>query len=138
MSHMYFDTFIAVAPDYVGTTSKVPVARGAKPTIAQLQYEMLIDAPFVHTQEDVLFEVWLARQDFAELAGDEIDALRAEYFATGRACMRASPLTKTHGWGVAFDAEGRAALLAMETTDYTRWSQDPAITVVPAMRSKRA
>lgn len=138
MSHMYYDTFIAVAPDYGGATAKEPVPRGAKKTIAQLQYEMLIEAPFVHTQEDVLFKVWFDRQDFDELADDEIEALRTDYFATGRACLRASPLTKSHGWGVAFDSQGRAALMAMETADYARWSQDPAIKVVSAMRSKRA
>jgi len=138
MAHMYYDTFITVAADYADTTSKVPAARGSKKTIAQQQYEMLIDAPFHFTQEDVLFNVWLERQGHDDLAADEIASLRAEYFSTGRPCLRASPLTKTHGWGVAFDSEGKAALVAMESPEYEQRANDSDTTVVAAMRSKRA
>jgi len=138
MSHMYFDTFITVAPDFTGSTAKVPAPRGTKPTIAEMQYAMLIDSPFEHTQEDVLFSVWLARQDLGDLAGDEIAALRDEYFAKGQACMRASPLTKSHGWGVIFDAQGRAALCAVESDEYRQHAANQDLTVVAAMRSTRA
>ena len=138
MSHMYFDTFITVAPDFTGTEAKIPAPRGSSKTIAQLQYEMMIDAPFVHTQEDVLFAVWLQRQDRNDLADDEIAALREEYFSTGRACLRASPLTKTHGWGIAFDSSGRAALCAYESPEYEQYRDDEDLENVAAMRSKRA
>lgn len=136
MAHMYYDTFIAVAPDYDGAPGKVPSER-AKPTVAQMQYEMLVDAPFVHTQEDVLFEIWFERQDLDPLADDEKVAMREEFFATGRACLRASPLTKTHGWGVVFDSEGRAALVASDSSDYQKHLNNPDLHVVQAMRSKR-
>ncbi len=138
MSHMYFDTFISVAPDFVGATAKVPAPRGAKKTVAQLQYEMLIDAPFEHTQEDVLFGIWLARQELDDLAEDEAAAMRAEYFSQGRACLRASPLTKTHGWGVVFNDQGRAALVAVESDAYRTHLADSDLQQLPAMRSKRA
>jgi len=133
MSHMYYDTFIAVAPDFGGATAKIPVERAGKKTVAQMQYALLIDEPFVHTQEDVLFSVWLERQDLGDLAGDEVAALRSEYFATGRACLRASPLTKSHGWGVVFDADGRAALCAMDSPEYEAYASSDDLTVVAAM-----
>jgi len=134
---MYFDTFIAVAPDYEGEAGKVPAER-AKPTVAQMQYEMLIDAPFVHTQEDVLFDVWLARKNMESLSADEVAALREEFFSKGQACLRASPLTKTHGWGVVFDAKGRAALVSADSAEYQQHLNDPDLEVVHAMRSKRS
>lgn len=136
MAHMYYDTFIAVAPDYEGEPGRVPAPR-AKPTVAQMQYDMLIDAPFTHTQEDVLFTIWRERQGFEGLGADETAALRDEFFAKGQACLRASPLTKTHGWGVVFDADGRAALVASDSADYQRHLEDPNLQVVHAMRSKR-
>ena len=138
MDHMYYDTFISVAPDFDGASAKVPAPRGSAKTIAQLQYEMLIDAPFEHTQEDVLFLVWLERQGMDDLADDEVAALRAEYFAKGQACLRASPLTKRHGWGVVFDADGRAALCAVESDEYERHRQNSSLKQLAAMRSKRA
>jgi len=138
MSHQYFDTFISVAPDYQGETAKVPKPRGNAKTVAEMQYEMLIDDPFTYTQEDVLFDIWLARQDLGDLAADEVAQLRRDFFGKGQACLRASPLTKTHGWGVVFDSEGRAALCAIESPEYSSHASDDSLTQLAAMRSKRA
>ena len=143
MDHNYVNTFISVAEDTKATASKEPAPRGASRTVAQYQYELLRE-PFRHTQEDVLFEVWMARQGDAgnlavdELAPDEIAQLRSDFFAKGQPCLRASPLTKSHGWGVHFDAEGRAALVAMESDEYRRCQQDGDLTQLKAMRTKRA
>lgn len=138
MAHMYYNTFIAIAEDSRTSVSKIPVPRGAKPTVAMLQYEMLAESPFVHTQEDVLFEVWLARQDREGLAADEVEALREEYFSKGRACLRTSPLAKTHGFGFIFDEDGRVALVPAESDDYQRHLLDETLDHTRAMRSKRA
>lgn len=143
MDHNYVSTFISVAEDTKAAVSKEPAPRGASKTVAQYQYEMLRE-PFRYTQEDVLFEVWLARQGDAdaiavdELADDEREQLRVDFFAKGQPCLRASPLTKSHGWGVHFDAEGRAALVAMESDEYRRLAQDDDLTQLKAMRTKRA
>lgn len=136
--HNYFDTLITVAEDCPVAEAKAPQPRGGNKTVAVLQYEMLAERPFEHTQEDVLFEVWLARQDLDDLATDEVATLRTEFFAKGQPCLRASPLTKTHGWGVRFDGDGKAALLAMESEEYAEAAADDQLTVLKAMRSKRA
>jgi hypothetical protein len=140
--HNYHSTLIAVADDCPVTESKVPALRGGRKTVAVLQYEMLSDNPFGHTQEEVLFEVWRARQPPdtvpEDLAADELDALRTEFFGKGQPCLRASPLTKTHGWGVLFDEQGRAALCAMESDAYATALADDSLTHLKAMRSKRA
>jgi len=140
MDHDYYDTFISVAEDCKVTEAKVPQPRGTKPTVAMRQYSMLSD-PFAHRQSDVLFEVWLDRQadiDAEALADDERAQLRDEFFAKGQPCFRASPLTKTHGWGVLFDADGQAALIAMESPEYAKHLSDAGLVQLKAMRSKRA
>lgn len=140
MNHDYYDTFISVADDCKVAEAKVPQPRGEKPTVAMLHYAMLSD-PFVHRQADVLFEVRLSRQadiDADALADDERAQLREEFFAKGQPCFRASPLTKTHGWGVLFNSEGRARLVAMESPEYATHLADTSLTQLKAMRSKRA
>ena len=143
MDHNYVNTFISVAEDTKATESKEPAPRGTTTPVAQYQFDMLRQ-PFRFTQEEVLFDVWLARQGDAgnivldELAADEVAQLRTDFFAKGQPCLRASPLTKSHGWGVHFDAEGRAALVAMESDEYRRLLQDESLTQLKAMRSKRA
>ncbi|MGI9598421.1 MAG: DUF6157 family protein [Acidimicrobiales bacterium] len=136
--HNYFDTFIAVAADCPVTEAKLPQRRGGRPTVATMQFEMLHDNPFTFTQEEVLFQVWFDRQEFDDLADDEVETLRQQFFAKGQPCLRASPLTKTHGWGVQFDGDGRAAIHPMESAEYARLLADDSLTVLPAMRSKRA
>lgn len=134
----YYDTMIAVADDCPVNTSVTPTAKGGTKTVAVLQYEMLASAPYVHTQEDVLFESWLARQH-GDLAEPERRRLREEFFARPQACLRSSPLPKRYGWGLLFDREGRIALCPMESEEYGRLAagDDPQVTVRKAMRSRR-
>ena len=54
------------------------------------------------------------------------------------ACMRASPLPKSYGWGLHLDAEGKVALVAMESPEIRRLASSRAIAQTRAMRSRRA
>lgn len=134
----YYQTLIAVAADCPVRASVVPEARGAKQTVAALQYQMLADHPYVHTQEDVLFQTWLQRQPLGAQSTAEIARLRAEFFAKPQACLRASPLPKKYGWGLIFDQNGRVALCPMESAEYQTWLTGAKGPVVKAMRSRRA
>jgi hypothetical protein len=137
----YYQTLIAVADDCPVTESVVPVRRGAKVTVAVLQYDMIAANPHVHTQEDVLFQTWLQRQEkMKDLSAEEIAQLREEFFARPQPCLRASPLPKRYGWGLLFDQEGRVALCPMETTAYKEIASGERgdIKVLRAFRSKRA
>ncbi len=135
----YYDTLIAVADDCPVEHSVVPTPRGGKPTVAVLQYEMLSGNPHRLTQEDVLFESWLARQDLPE-DGRDRTRLREEFFSKPQACLRSSPLPKRFGWGLLFDGDGRVALLPMESADYQRLAagDDSRVKVLKALRSARA
>ena len=81
MAHNYFDTFIEVAEDTKAATASVPQPRGGKKTVALMQFEMLSDS-FAHTQEEVLFDVWFARQgeegklDLNSISDDERTSIR--------------------------------------------------------------
>ncbi len=136
----YYATLIAVADDCPVDVSVVPAERGGRKTVAVLQYEMIAANRHRLTQEDVLFETWLCRQ---ETPGDPSDAeradLRARFFGADQACLRASPLPKKYGFGLLFDTEGRVALCPVESEEYRRLVDDSAsgVKVIKAMRSKR-
>ena len=134
----YFNTLIEVAPDTRAVKGRVPPARGASKSIASLEYELIAGEPYVHTHEDVQFAVHLARTRAS--AGVEADAppiSREEFFATSHACMRASALPKTYGWGLHFDEHGKVALVGVETDRYRALVGDPSLAHTRAMRSKR-
>lgn len=153
----YYSTLIAVADDCPVTAAEVPRPRGGKPTVAVLQYELISGAPYGLTQEDVLFETWLRRQDLAaDLPGERRAELRKEFFSRPQACLRSSPLPKRYGWGLLFDRDGRVALCPMESEEYQRLvegrtgagnggagnggpqSGHGGVRVLKAMRSRRA
>ena len=141
MDMNYFRTLIAVADDSPVSRSVVPAERGAKKTVAVLQYEMLVDHPYVHTQPDVLFGVWLQRRDPAGSPSDEDAArLREDFFAKPQPCLRSSPLPKKYGWGLVFDRDGRVALCPMESEEYRQITAGDVdgVTVLKALRSRRA
>ncbi len=134
------DTFIAVAPDCKAETGLVPEPRGGKPTVATLQYAMLAAAPYTLTSDDVIFATSAAGRALAAGAADaEREQARAAFFSKGQACMRASPLTKSHGWGVHADGEGRLALVARESARYRQLTgADSQLAQTQAMRSRKA
>ncbi|MEV5738502.1 DUF6157 family protein [Microbispora rosea] len=141
----YYSTLIAVADDCPVTAAEVPGGRGGRPTVAVFQYELISGAPYGLTQEDVLFETWLRRQDLpADLTAERRAELRKEFFSRSQACLRASPLPKKHGWGLLFDQDGRIALCPMESEEYRRLvegaqaGQDGGVRVLKALRSRRS
>ncbi|PJJ72875.1 hypothetical protein CLV46_2452 [Diaminobutyricimonas aerilata] len=131
----YYDTFIAIAPDCPVASAEAPAARGDKPTVAQLQYELIAAHPYGSTSDDVLFAVHAERQGIPE---PERAVERERFFARSQACLRSSPLGKRYGWGLHHDAQGRVALVPVGSEEYRRLETDPALTQTRAMRSKRA
>jgi hypothetical protein len=131
----YFDTFIEVADDCPANTALVPQPKGQKKTVPVLQYEMIAGQPYRYTQEDVLFEVYVAYND---IPAAERPAERERFFTKGQPCLRSSALGKLYGWGIHGDANGKVALYAIESEDYKRLAGDSNLKHLKAMRSKRA
>ena len=134
----YTNTFIAVAEDCRTSTGEVPPDRGGTPTVAGVQHAMLAAEPGRWTQEDVLLASAPGVRGRTDLSAEDLERLKDEYFAVPRACLRASPLGKTFGWGLYYDAEGRITLHAVGSESYERLAADPSLTQLRAMRSKRA
>jgi len=67
----------------------------------------------------------------------EYKQAREEFFLRGQACLRASPLSKTYGFGIHFDSNGKIAIYGMETPEYEKYIADKNLKKVKAVRSKR-
>lgn len=129
----YFDTFIEVAEDTKADSGIRPPSKDKK-TVAEMQYEMVADNPYKYTSDDIFFQVFADRKD---LTKEEYKKAREDFFSKGQPCFRASPLTKTYGFGVHSNSEGQVAVFGMETEEYQLFLTDPKIKKVKAMKSSK-
>lgn len=130
----YSNTFIEIAEDCKTNQGEMPPVKGDKKTVANLQFDMLHENPYKFTSDEVLFSVFAIRKEFTK---EELDEEREHYFSKGQPCFRASPLTKSYGWGVHSNEEEKIALYGAETKEYKKLISDDAIKKVKAMKSKR-
>lgn len=128
----YRNAFISASPDCPAPIARAPDKPGS---VADIQYRMIAASPGRHTSDDVIFATHAIRAGIAE---SDRAAARAAFFSKGQACLRASPLVKTHGWGVLHDGEGRVTLVARGSADYDRLAADPDLAQCAGMRSKRS
>lgn len=129
----YFNTLIEVAEDTKAKSGCKPPTKDKK-TIAEMQYEMMAQHPYTYTSDDVLFQVYADRKN---LPKSEYKQAREQFFSKGQPCFRASPLTKTYGFGVHSDRNGKVALFGMETETYQKLLSDSKIKKVKAMKSRK-
>lgn len=135
----YQDTFIAVAEDSTASAGVAPPPRPT-PSVAELTFSMIAENPYRYTSDDVIFTVWADRRAIED---DVRPTARAEFFSKGQPCLRSSDLGKRYGWGVHSDADGRVAVFALGSAEYTMLEQGRspaggAVAVTRAMRSSRA
>ena len=137
----YADTFIAVADDTPATEGTAPPVAAGNPSVAARMFELLAGNPYRYTSGDVIFTVYADRRGIPEPARA---AARSEFYSRGQACLRSADLGKRYGWGIHADAEGRIALVGVETTEYAefvsgrrRSASGAPIKVTKAMRSSR-
>ncbi|APY12143.1 hypothetical protein BWZ22_13315 [Seonamhaeicola sp. S2-3] len=129
----YFDTFIEVAEDTKADCGTKPPAK-AKKSIAEMQYELIMRNPYKYTSDDILFQVFADKNDLTKA---EYKQAREQFFSKGQPCLRASALTKTYGFGVHCDSNGKIAIYGVETPEYEEFINDRNLKKVKAMRSKR-
>lgn len=129
----YTDTFIEVAADTKAEMGTKPPSKDKK-TVAEMQYELIAKNPYGYTSDDILFQVFADRND---LTKNEYKEAREQFFSKGQACLRASPLTKTYGFGIHNDKNGKIALFGMESQEYQDFLKDSKIKKVKAMKSSR-
>lgn len=131
----YFDTLVEVADDCPATQAEVPQARGGKKTKAVLEYEMIANHPYRYTEEDLAFEIYAVLHDIPRA---KWPTERRKFLTKGHPHLRVSALPKRYGWGIFNNAEGKTALIAVESAQYKKLMKDPRITKVKAFRSTRA
>lgn len=129
----YFDTFIEVSEDTKATRGTKPPAKNQK-TVAEMQYDLLAENPYKFTSDDILFQVFADRNDLTKA---EYAEARRQFFSKGQPCFRASPLTKTYGFGIHADSSGKIAIYGMETEQYEKFQKDPELKKEKAMRTSR-
>lgn len=129
----YFNTFIETAEDCPVAAAEIPPLKGDNKSVANLQFEMIVEHPYRYTSDEVLFSIHALRNGIT----GRLEAAREEYFSKGQACLRASPLAKRYGWGIHHNAEGKVAVYPAGSEEYQRFLEDNAVKKVRAMRSKR-
>lgn len=123
----YTNTFIAVAPDSKKPAGTIPPEK-TPPTVARLQYDLLSQNPYQYTSDEALLKIHCQRKGRTDMQ---------EFFAKSQPCFRCSPLTKTYGWGIHCNAEGKMALCGLESQEYQQFLQDEKLTQKAGMASKR-
>jgi hypothetical protein len=129
----YFHTFIEVAEDTKADFGTIPPSKEKK-TVAEMQYELVAKNPYKFSSDDIFFQVFADRNDLTKA---EYEKAREEFFSKGQPCFRASPLTKTYGFGIHSDKNGKVALYGMETEEYQKFLADTEIKKVKAMKSSK-
>ncbi|MDO5509566.1 MAG: DUF6157 family protein [Weeksellaceae bacterium] len=130
----YKNTLIEVAEDTRATESVEPPKK-FPPSIAELQHQVISENPYRYSSDDVIFGIWANRNGVEEA---DMEEARVKFFSKGQPCLRTSPLAQTYGYGIHSDGDGKVAVYGMETKEYRALQDDPSITKVQAMRSKRA
>lgn len=84
--------------------------------------------------DDLIFDIHAQRKELLE---GELAEKREKFYSKGQACLRTSPLAKTYGWGIYYDAEGKIRLIDSATEEYQKMLKDDSIKKLPAMRSSK-
>ena len=130
----YFDTFIEVAEDTKAVKGNKPTSKNDNKTIAEMQYDLISKHPYKYTSDEIIFHVYADRNDLTKA---EYKQAREQFFSKGQPCFRASPLTKTYGFGIHSNSEGKIALYGIEANEYQKILADTTIKKVKAMRSTK-
>jgi Family of unknown function (DUF6157) len=130
----YYNTFIEMAEDCPISSAEVPPLKKDTPSVANLQFDMMMGNPYKYTSDEVIFSIHALRNGIV----GNLEAERAAFFSKGQACLRASPLPKRYAWGVHHNSEGKVALYPAESVEYQQFVADATLKHTKAMRSKKA
>ncbi|MFC4685525.1 DUF6157 family protein [Epilithonimonas pallida] len=130
----YTNTLIEIAEDSPVSASVIPVVKNDKKTIANYQYEKLSKHPLKYTSDELLFDIFVERND---ISPSELEEEKQKFFSKGQACLRTSPLAKKNGFGIFHNEDSKVRLIPAESEEYQQLLKDNAVKKVKAMKSKR-
>ncbi len=130
----YVDTFIEVSEDTKASKGMGPISKSHKKTIAEIQFNLLAKNPYKFTSDDIIFQTFAEKND---LPISQYKKAREQFFLKGQPCLRTSPLTKTYGFGIHNNYDGKIALYGMETEEYQNLIIDKKIKKIKALRNAK-
>lgn len=129
------NTFVTIADDSQARMGIIPPKKGEERTIARLHYDLLSEHPYEYDIDSFNFEIYCLKND---IAPEHRETHRSEFFSKGHPCMRASPLTKTYGFGAHYNGNGKIAIYPVDSIAYYKIIKDPEIKIEKAMRTRRS
>lgn len=132
----YYSTFIQIADDSPTQVGIVPVTKeGKSKAIHAIQYELISEAPYQYTQDDINFMVYAIRNGTDVKSAEERDS----FLQKSRPCLRSSALGKKYGWGFHFDGQGKITIYSRESEPYANFlvNQPIELKLIKALRNKR-
>lgn len=130
----YLNTLIQIAEDSKNVTGTKPPVKSEKKTIANIQFEILSKNPYKFTSDELLINVIAKRKDATD---NELIEIKELFHSKGQPCLRCSPLTKSYGWGIHANQDGKTALFSASSEAYENLVNDSNIKKVTAMKSKK-
>ena len=131
----YYNTLIEIAEDSPATKAEVPKPKGGKKTKPVIEYEMIANHPYEYTEEDIAFETYAVLHNIPKAIWPKE---RRTFLSKGHPHLRVSALAKRYGWGIYNNAEGKVALIAVNSLKYKKLMKDPRTTKIKAFRSESA
>jgi Family of unknown function (DUF6157) len=131
----YHNVLVEVAADSPAAVAQVPQPRGGRKTKAVVEYELLAGHPYRYTEEDTAFAVYAVVHHIPKASRA---TERKKFLSKRHPHLRVSALAKRYGWGFHNNAEGKIALIAVESPEYKRLLNDPDTAKVKAFRSARS
>jgi len=131
----YYNTLIEIAEDSPATKAEVPKPKGGKKTKPVIEYEMIANHPYKYTEEDIAFETYAVLHNIPKAGWPKE---RQTFLSKGHPHLRVSALAKRYGWGIHNNAEGKVALIAVNSLKYKKLMKDPRTTKIKAFRSESA
>jgi len=131
----YFNSFIQVAEDCPELGAAHPPKGKKSKSIAEMQFELISENPYVYTSDEILFRIFAKRQD---LLDSELNEARNMFFSKGQPCLRTSSLAKRYGWGFHFNGDGKVAIFPNGSKEYLDLVMNSSIEKHKAMRSSKA
>lgn len=130
----YYNTFIEVAEDCLLTKAEIPIERGNKETVATIQFYKIKENPYLYSSDDIVFDIYVNKNAVKSV---DLEKEKALFFSKEQPCLRCSPLSKRYGWGIHYNAEGKIAIYAIESDEYSELKADVELKHLKAMRSSR-
>ncbi|MEM5532434.1 DUF6157 family protein [Pseudoalteromonas arctica] len=112
------EQLILISPDSKTEVASIP-PEGK--TVTRIAYEVLIENPYLYTEQEFMREVHIVRRKCSNLKINKYSIKRSD-------------LLKKFGWGVHKDSNGKMALVAVDSDHYRRLSKE--ISTVYAYRTK--